>query len=500
MRALEVKADTASRALTLALAVALLVAAVFPELALAPIDSIVRQMRAPDTAADRARPIFAAGAVAFATAFLAWKFFAGAMATGVRALLALDPARFWTVLAVCTCLPRLLASLISYEPLADASWYHATAASLARGEGLAVQGQPTAYRGPGYSFLLSLAYRVGGDNPALAWLWGMLATAVIVIALHRIGGQLYDEGVGRLAACMGALYPALVLMTGQVMSDLPFVAGLLALIAYVLACAPYRLVSCLVAGLGIGLLTLVRPVAIGLIVVVPLIWMLRKPDGCKFALALAMIVPSFLLCVSPWVLRNQAVFGAPVLGTNLGMNAYGGNRPGASGGADRFELPPQVEASGDANEAQRDALLLRAAMDFVIAHPVDALAKVPGALLHLYLLETEVVSALFQGPHPSPASAKHALYGLSQFSYAAVLMVLLIRILSWQHREQRPRGTQWAGCLIAAYFTAVCLVLHAQDRYRLPILPWMLIEGSVVLTRLAAYLDASVSLRPRDSA
>jgi hypothetical protein len=37
--------------------------------------------------------------------------------------------------------------------------------------------------------------------------------------------------------------------------------------------------------------------------------------------------------------------------------------------------------------------------------------------------------------------------------------------------------------LIAGYFTSICLVFHGEDRYRLPILPWILLEAAVVVAR-----------------
>ena len=38
----------------------------------------------------------------------------------------------------------------------------------------------------------------------------------------------------------------------------------------------------------------------------------------------------------------------------------------------------------------------------------------------------------------------------------------------------------------AAYFTALCIVFHGEDRYRLPILPWLIIEAAVVMARASA--------------
>ena len=48
---------------------------------------------------------------------------------------------------------------------------------------------------------------------------------------------------------------------------------------------------------------------------------------------------------------------------------------------------------------------------------------------------------------------------------------------------QRPRGILWCSWLFIGYFTLLGLVFHGQDRYRLPILPWLLIEAAVIVAR-----------------
>jgi 4-amino-4-deoxy-L-arabinose transferase-like glycosyltransferase len=465
----------------LSLGLALLAA--FPTVGLLPIRALVEQMTAPEVAPVVARRLFLAGAAIFAVVGWLWTFFSSATSALIARLAALQPTTFWLIVAFAAAVPRvLLGFTVGYEPVTDAAWYHKAALSLARGDGLTVDGQVSAYRGPGYAFLLALTYKAFGPTVGMAWVWGAVSTVVLLVSIFAIGRHSFNDAAARVATLMAAVYPALIFMTGQALSDLPFVAGLLALVAFMLKCTPYRVGNSILAGFAIGVLTLLRGVGIGLFIVVPVFWMLRHPDPRRFAVSACVIAAAFLISVAPWMIRNHAAFGHYTLGTNVGTNAYAGNHSGSSGGTDRYTIPPLAESQPD--EWRRDRMLLDAAIEFVASQPAEAVTILPGKLLNLYLLETEAVSSLFQGSQPRHPAFKHVLYGVSQLSYLCVMLLLVARVASFRDPARRPKGIQWTGWILAAYFTGICLIFHSEDRYRLPILPWILLEGAVVLTRM----------------
>lgn len=442
-------------------------------------------MRSPETAVPLARWLFGTAALVFGIVSWTWRWLETIARRVVVGITELPVRTFWILVCTLAVVPRfLIAITISYQPTADAWWYHEAATSLAAGQGLAVGGELTAYRAPGYPLLLSLTYRLFGPDLALAWIWGVLSSAVTIGAIHVIGRRLHSEAVARLAAVAAAVYPALVLMTGQSLSDLPFVAGLLLIVVFVLVGVPYGVLGSVVVGIAIAMLTLTRGVGAGLVVVVPLIWLLRRQDVRRFATSLAVIALAFAAGITPWILRNRSVFGVPTLATNFGTNLYVGNHHGSPGGFFPAHWPtPPPSARG--NEARVDRALLQEAIDFVVASPWEAAAILPKKLTRLYLLEMEVVTSLFQGEHPSPTWMKHALYATSQVVYLFSLILFCARAFELSSSSLRPCGAQWTGWLFVGYFTCLCLVFHGQDRYRLPILPWILIEASVVLARMA---------------
>jgi 4-amino-4-deoxy-L-arabinose transferase-like glycosyltransferase len=460
-------------------------AALFPQVSLLPIRGYIASSRSPETTVQAARLLFGIGAVASGCVFAAWRWLSGLVMSAVTWIVALPQHVFWTLVLGWAFLLRLLVAFgLPYQPTSDALWYHEAAVALSLGQGLAVGGRLTAYRSPGYPFLLSLTYRLFGPDPSLAWLWGALSTGILVLATYHIALRLYGMAVAKLATLAIALYPALVLLTGQTMSDLPFLAGLLLLISFVLSNPPHRLLSAVIIGIAIGLLTLTRGVAIGLFGVVLAVWLVQRTDVKKLVASSVALFLAFVLSIAPWALRNYSVFGKLTLGTNLGVNAYIGNHHGASGGYG-FNTAPTLSQAAFANEAEMDSELLRQAVQFVVSRPLEAALLIPKKLLHLYLLETSTVTSLFQGEPVYPSWVKYSLYGISQLCYLSLLLLFCLRVFDMFALAKRPRGAQWTGWLLASYFTLLCLIFFGQDRFRLPILPWMLIESSVFLSHVA---------------
>ena len=448
-----------------------------PEWALLPLQSQVAQMRDPARAAQQARLLLLAAAATLTLFALAWHPLRRGFVAGLQALVSLSARRFWYGIALLAGLPRLALMLtVDIEPGSDAAWYHAAAWSLALGDGLVVHGEPTAYRPPGYPALLALGYRAFTPDIRQAWFWGLLATAVLLPAFHVIARRLHGEAVARLATLALAIHPALLFMTGQAMSDLPFLAGSALLLAVWLARPAPRWTDSVLAGLAIALLTLLRGAGLVLLPVLPLIALAGGLGGRRAARCAGLLVLACAAGLAPWVARNQVVLGQATLGTNLGINLYAGNRPGASGGVDRFDWP--AASMAERGEAAQDRALRQAALDFVTAHPLEAAAALPRKLLHLFAFEFEAASALLQG-HPAGSPARLMAFGASQLVHALLLALLLARLLSWRDPGQRPRGLQWTGWWLAAGVTALALLTHGQDRYRLPLLPWMVLEAAV---------------------
>src|SRR5919201_5174484 len=140
-----------------------------------------------------------------------------------------------------------------YRAVDDADNYDVHARSIAAGEGFARIGPgptgETAFRPPGYPYLLAGVYALTGverAEPAARFLAGRVANALvgtaIVALIGLLAAQLFERRVALAAMAVAAVYLPLVLVGGSLMSEPLFAALLLGALAAALQhrCSSHR--------------------------------------------------------------------------------------------------------------------------------------------------------------------------------------------------------------------------------------------------------------------
>ena len=107
----------------------------------------------------------------------------------------------------------------------DALWYHASAVSLAAGEGYVhyFTRQPTAAWPPGYPLMLAGLYLMVGPSILAAKLLNVALAAGSVLLTYLIACELRRPVAGLLAAAILAVFPGWVLFAPLVLSEALFV-------------------------------------------------------------------------------------------------------------------------------------------------------------------------------------------------------------------------------------------------------------------------------------
>ena len=167
-----------------------------------------------------------------------------------------------------------------YEIVHDARDYDVHARSIAGGDGFSerLTGKPTAFRPPGYPYLLGGAYRLFGveraveaDRIRVARTLGALLGALGVGLIGVLGVQLLGRTAGLVAMGLAAVYVPSILVSEALMSEQLFVVLMLGALVTAIhqrrSAHPYAFA--LLAGLLAGLAVLTR--ANGLILLVPLV-------------------------------------------------------------------------------------------------------------------------------------------------------------------------------------------------------------------------------------
>jgi 4-amino-4-deoxy-L-arabinose transferase-like glycosyltransferase len=230
------------------------------------------------------------------------------------------PAAVWLILALALLL-RVghVAATPGIVLVNDATDYDKIAAFVAQGEGYPdLRGRPTAFRPPGYPYLLAAAYKVTGVQDEarearvpVARALGVIVGTLVVALLGVVAAQLWGRTVGLIAMGLGAIYVPLITVGGAVMSETLFAALVLGALAAALqhrrSTHSWRWI--VAAGVLTGLAGLTRPNA--MVLLLPLavaVWTVRPRFSPRALAAPAVLVVVALLTVAPWTIRNAVVF------------------------------------------------------------------------------------------------------------------------------------------------------------------------------------------------
>ena len=231
-----------------------------------------------------------------------------------------------------------VAATPGYRAIDDAHNYDVHARSIAAGHGFARIGSgpsaQTAFRPPGYPYLLAGVYAVSGverAKPATRYLAGRVANALvgtaIVALIGLLAAQLFDRRVALAAMAVAAVYLPLVLVGGSLMSEPLFAALLLGALVAALRHrgSARRHRWALLAGVLAGLAILTR--ANAAILLAPLaiaVWDARPRWSWRALAPPAALVAAALITVAPWTIRNAVVFHSFVpVTTQLGTALAG---------------------------------------------------------------------------------------------------------------------------------------------------------------------------------
>jgi hypothetical protein len=352
---------------------------------------------------------------------------------------------------------RLSVCFIAQQPRSDCVWYHNSAVSLASGDGFSVGGSPTAYRMPGYSFLLSSVYRATAADPLFGRIFNALAGVLIVWLVFRITLSFAPINVALCSAGIAAFYPELIIYTNALSTEIVFTVTLLTWIYCVI-----RNKSLVLSGLCMIAMVYLRSNALPL-ALLPIAW-----DRVHWKKNIAIFIIGFVALI-PWCARNYNEIGSVSPSTNFWANLWIGNHNGATGG---YVDTPDIKFDGEPEaENYFKASLLS-----------DFKAK-------LFNLPTLIPAKLFYFFIPATTPTRWGLLGNSIFNDTVahgnltrcidiiltginLILILLSTYSIYKHRFDKKL------LLVILFFVATSILFFGNDRFRLPVVP-LLIIGAV---------------------
>jgi tetratricopeptide (TPR) repeat protein len=374
---------------------------------------------------------------------------------------------------------QLRASPFLEVKLGDGGVYDAWARRIAAGDWL---GREVFFQSPLYPYLLGTVYATLGDAPLLVRGLQCVLSAAACALLASAGASLFSPGAGIAAGLLLATYAPSIFLDALLQKsvlDVFFVCLALWLAARIARRPRLGLATAL--GLGTGLLAIARENALILVGVLAA-WLLALPDVAgrrRLALAGA-FAAGLAAAMLPVALRNFRVGGEFHLTTSqLGMNLYLGNHPGASGLYQPIDPSHSVESEPRGIKEMAERAVGRPlspqevsdywtgqAVHYIVSQPLDWLRLMVRKLL-LLLSAVELVDAEDQYLTADYSIVLRATGSFGHFGVLAPLAVLG-SFVTWPRR----REIWWIHAAIAAY-TASVLIFYVVTRYRYPLVPFL---------------------------
>lgn len=373
----------------------------------------------------------------------------------------------WLALIVTMGVAMRLAAIAGFKhsPESDELVYMSMASSLVSGNGIVDAMGNHAMYNVGYPlFILAPVFFLGEDLLS-ARLVNLVLGAVVIVLCYVVAKEAGAGRVGRLlAAAIWALYlPASVYGVYLLKENLmaPLMLG-------VVWCGlrlsrKYSVKTAIGCGVLFGLLALTGNAALSLAGPVSLALLLTPvPVRQRLTLSVLMLATAIAV-ITPWMIRNMQVVGAPVLNTNGGFNLYIGNNPAATGWfVSIADTPrgPTWEALRKTGEVRADDILKKEAIVWASANPAEFLALAFKKSVYFW------TPPFHQGK--GQASTVEAFVRVVWAVQFVVLIVAASGTLMFSGLRNRQLAILWGA--IACY-TAVHMLFYVIFRYREPIMP-----------------------------
>jgi 4-amino-4-deoxy-L-arabinose transferase-like glycosyltransferase len=382
------------------------------------------------------------------------------------------------------------------RPVADAADYDRHALSLARvgtyppSKLVRAEG-PTAFRPPGYPYLLAAAYRLTGTTGserrtevgrALGALLGLVAVLFVGLIARRIWGP----KAGILAMGIAAVYPPLITVGDALLSESLFTCLVLAGVWSVLKYrSSPRIGWLLAAGALAGLAALTR--TNGIVVLVALIAgvaLPRRPRRRQLADAAVLLVTAVVMIV-PWTIRNAIAMDAfvPVSdqdgftleGTYNDVSRLDSKAPGAWR---PVLVPPYLAVLMRPNIREVDAnqRLRSLAFKYIEDHPTY-LGKVAfWNMLRLTALSSPGKGADQMGAAETGISLRSLHVNNYAFYVLALLGFVAAAVGGW-------RGAPVFVWLVPLFLVLSLIFVISSPRYRVPCDPFLVLVAASGIAR-----------------
>jgi len=172
----------------------------------------------------------------------------------------------------------------------------------------------TAFRTPIYPYFISLVYKFRGVDPLLVLLIQIGLNLLTIFLIFEIAVAVFKNNyLALLAAFLFAINPLAIMYSGSMYAESFFVFFFtLTIFSFVRACQQEKLNRFMMAGLLLGITTLIKPITLYFLPVLFAGLFFTRPPYVKtwkkYLIKCFVITIFFFIVLTPWQLRNLALF------------------------------------------------------------------------------------------------------------------------------------------------------------------------------------------------
>ncbi len=376
-------------------------------------------------------------------------------------------------------------------------------------------------RPPGYPYFLALAYLLSGSSFLAVRIVQMLIGLVNCVLAYILGRSLFGRAVGLILAGFMSVYWIFIFFEGELLGPVLIIFCTLCLMnIFCLWTVKFTYLHGVAAGLLCGLFALLRP-NILLFVPVVLLWAWwlarRRNDRRRFRTVAIGFLVSTAVIIAPVTLRNYLVADDfALVCSNAGVTFYIGNNEESDcvnpripelqqlAGMDKwgcFEYPQIVRGVSRTvgrpmKHSEVSSYFAKKAIRFIYEHPMKALGlTVKKALLFWGPTEISNNKELLYEKQQSVTLRYIPGFPLVISSAFVGLLQLIYNLKIWRTRKKPSPievQKQFEMSLLIALFIGTYFISFLPfiitARYRVPIIPFLLLFGAYGVYEIGRYI------------
>lgn len=365
----------------------------------------------------------------------------------------------------------------------DAGTYHSIAVNLLEGKGYSEDGvNPSIFVAPLYPLVMFLVYKLAGVHPMLLEIIQCFLSVGIGFMTLLIGRRLFDQRTALIAAALVLFFPDLIIVTTFLYTETLFIFLFMALLYTALRVVDNPTMSNIaLAGIVGGLATLTRGVTMLFPAILFFVLLIR--NGLLKSLKTSVLYGLFfVLPIIPWTIRNYVTFDKAIpIAVGTGDVLWTGNYLPFDGKYNYEKTMALMDSmTVGMNQIEREAKLVAVAKENMAAEP----GKTAWLMVRKFFrFWTWVYEAQPTGQRRTQSSATGLILRIAYYPILCLFIAgIALALKRWKYLLLLH--------LILIYYSLIHAVMLVVPRYRIPVLPLMILFAGYALVRLYDWIAA----------